>query len=331
MSNSTDNIIADLAKRDFIVFAGAGIPNGDGRPISWEELLQVFKEAEPDLDMPDVEEVLESEYPDYAQKAFDALRGQGRESRYFEILREKLRATNARCSIQQFDIIDTARHVVTTNFDDSFKNAMNRVLERGNHTSATQILPDFIQRYLELDYSVSYLHGNTNENFIVFKKDDYETYYPSQSQDNRVGSDNLEQFLRHLYEERTMVFIGVSFNDEYLLNAFKGFYDRVKQNDEINMERKVNYMPKLDQIRHYAFMSEDVGLKPVKRHRGVEYVLDEQDIEEYRRRKTELLAGLRINVVPYHEHVEWTDWLSDIRAGRREPSIVSEYEKDPSM
>ena len=157
MCNPKNNMIADLAERDFIVFAGAGIPNGDGMPISWEELLQVFKKSEPDLDMPDVEEVLESEYPEYAQKAFDALRGQGRESRYYEILREKLRATNARCSNQQRDIVDTARHVVTTNFDDSFKNAMERELEGRTDTNTIQNLLDLQIKALNTDYSVSYL------------------------------------------------------------------------------------------------------------------------------------------------------------------------------
>jgi len=172
MSSPADNMIADLAKkRDFIVFAGAGIPNGDGKAISWEKLLQAFKEAEPGLEIPDVEEVPESEYPDYAQKVFDALRNAQREDRYYEILRGKLNAINARCSSQQRDIIETAQHVVTTNFDDSFKNAMERELEGGNDTSITQNHPGLQLRALNLNYSVSYLHGSTDERCIVFKSD----------------------------------------------------------------------------------------------------------------------------------------------------------------
>jgi len=328
MSASTDNMIADLAEQNFIVFAGAGIPNGDGKATSWRELLEAFKEAEPSLGLPDVKEVPESKYPDYAQKVFDALRAAQRQGRYFEILSEKLSATNARCSIQQRDIIETAQHVVTTNFDDSFTNAMERELEGRTDKRTVQSLPDFQQKALNHDYSVSYLHGNTDERCIVFKKDDYELFYPSQSENSR-GSDNLEVFLRHLYEERMMVFIGVSFNDEYLSNALKSFYSRVKQNDEVGREQKVNYKSKLDIIQHYAFMPEDMGIKSGERcfQRGDDM---EEMIKEERIRKLKFLGDLKIKVVTYKKHVEWTNWFKAIREECRRARKGVEYEKDPS-
>lgn len=325
MCNPKDNMIADLAERDFIVFAGAGIPHESSPPITWPELLAAFKSAEPQLVVREIEKVSEKEYPDYAQEIFDALREKGRESRYYEILAEKLQATNARCSSSQRDIIETARHVVTTNFDDSFKNAMERELEKGDATRTTQSLPDLLQTSLNLDYSVSYLHGSTNERCIVFKTDDYNTFYPSQS-DNDRGNDNLEQLLRHLYEERTMVFIGVSFNDEYLLNALSSFFKKVKQNDEVGREQKASYQPKLDTIQHYAFMPEDMGMKVVKgdlqRSGDVGQLINEE-----RKKKVEFLADLKIKVITYRKHVEWTDWFKVIREGHRESFKVSEYKK----
>lgn len=322
MSSPADNIIADLAKRDFIVFTGAGVPMESGPPITWKGLLATFKEKEPELATRDIDEVGEDEYPDYAQEIFEALRGKGRESRYYEILREKLQATNARCSIQQRDIIDTARHVVTTNFDDSFKNAMERELEGSKDTNTMQSLLDLQLRALNTDYSVSYLHGSTNEKCIVFKTEDYTTFYPSQSENDR-GNDNLEQFLRHLYEERTIVFIGVSFNDKYLLNAMNIFYNRVKQNDEVGREKKDSYKSKLDNIQHYAFMPEDMGIKDRERCLGKDYNISEQqvDIEKVRKSRRELLKELKIKVVPYQEHVEWTDWLADIRKEHRKAKV----------
>jgi len=273
-------MIADLAeKRKFIVFAGAGVPMESGPPITWKGLLATFKEKEPELATRNIDEVDEDEYPDYAQEIFEALRGKGRESRYYEILREKLRATNARCSSEQRDIIETARHVITTNFDDSFERGVERVLE-GNevNTFTIQDLPDFRINVLSDDYSVSYLHGRTSEKCIVFKKDDYETFYPSQSENGR-GNDNLELFLRYLYEEWTIVFIGVSFNDKYLLNALNRFYNRVKQNDEVGREMKVSYKSKLNSIQHYAFMPEDMGIKVGERCRDKDNTINEQKIE----------------------------------------------------
>lgn len=335
MSSPIDNMIDDLAERDFIVFAGAGIPHESKPPITWEELLAAFRIAEPELATRDINNVGEHEYPDYAQEIFEALRGRGRESRYYEILREKLQATNARFSSEQRDIIETAKRVVTTNFDDSFTNAMERELEgKGEKATRTmQSLPDLQITVLNTDYSVSYLHGRTDEKCIVFKTEDYTTFYPSQSENDR-GSDNLEQFLRHLYEEQTIVFIGVSFNDKYLLNALNGFYDRVKQNDEVGREKKVSYKSKLDDIQHYAFMPEDMGIKAEEKYRSEKSNISEEqidkEIEKERNNRREVLGELKIQVVMYKKHLEWTDWFRSIRDRRRRARKVSEYVKDPS-
>jgi hypothetical protein len=329
-------LIDDLSQRQFIVFAGAGIPHESNPPITWKQLLAAFKIAEPELAARDIDKVNESEYPGYAQEIFEALRGEGRESRYYEILREKLQATNARCSIQQLDIIDTARHAVTTNFDESLKNAMVRKLEGRVDTNTVQILPELEQIALNKDYSVSYLHGSTDEKFIVFKTDDYITFYPTQSGNNR-GNDNLEQFLRNLYVERTIVFIGVSFNDKCLLDALRIFYSRVKQNDEVGRETKGSYKSKLNNIQHYAFMRKDMGIKAEEKrcrdqgNAGSEEQIEEE-IEQERENRRELLAKLKIKVVTYEEHVEWTEWFKEIREKRRkslerEKGVLSYFEE----
>ena len=41
MSSPTDNMIADLAERDFIVFAGAGLSKATGIPIWKKALIQL--------------------------------------------------------------------------------------------------------------------------------------------------------------------------------------------------------------------------------------------------------------------------------------------------
>ncbi len=337
MSSPADNMIADLASREFIVFAGAGIPYESNPPITWDKLLAAFKSAEPKLPVRDVDNVSEKEYPDYAQEIFDALRKECRENRYYEILREKLRPTNARCSIQQVDIIETAQHAITTNFDESFKKAMERVLEgKNNETNTVQSLPEFRQAALENGYSVSYLHGSTDEKCIVFKTDDYSMFYPSRSK-NDTGNDNLEQFLRYLYEERTIVFIGVSFNDECLLDTLSIFYNRVKQNDEVGREMKGSYKSTLDNIRHYAFMSEDMGIKAAaKKCRDQGNVRSEEQIEEEveqeREYRRELLAKLKIKVVTYKKPFEWTEWFKEVREKcrnslQREQGVFSIFEE----
>ena len=312
-------MIADLAKRDFnfIVFAGAGIPHESKPPITWKQLLAAFKKEEPELAAREIDKVGEDEYPDYAQEIFDTLRKMGRESRYYEILGKILEATHSLYSGEQRDIIETAKHVVTTNFDDSFKRGLERELEGdGTSTFKVQELPDLRIKALYNNYSVSYLHGRTCKECIVFKKDDYEIFYPSQ-RENNIGNDNLEQFLRYLYEEQTMVFIGVSFNDKYLLNALNRIYKRVKQNDEVGREKKVRYKSKLDNIQHYAFMPQNMGIKAKERRREKDDSISEQQIEKERNSKREIFAELRIKIVSYQNYKDWISWLSAIREGSR--------------
>jgi len=315
MSNAADNMIADLAERDFIVFAGAGIPNGDGKVI-WRELLGTFKQADPNLMIEDINEVDESKYPDYAQRVYDAIGAE----RYHQILKQKLEATDARCSLQQLDIIETARHVVTTNFDDSFEEGMKRVME-GNQDIYIQSLTELQSRILNNNNSISYLHGRINEEFIIFKTDDYITFYPSQSKHNR-GNDKLEIFLRHLYEERTIVFIGVSFNDEYLLNALNIFYNNVKQNDQVCLESKKSYKPTLYNIQHYAFMPKDMGIVAKEELQKQNTVIREQQAEEKRKNRIEFLEEIRIKVFTYEKHLESMDWLRKIRELQRQRKNV---------
>jgi len=313
MSNPADNMIADLARRKFIVFAGAGIPHESKPPITWKQLLEEFKKGEPELAAREIDKVSEDEYPDYAQEIFDALRGMGRESRYYEILGKVLEGTHSLYSGEQRDIIDTAKHVVTTNFDDSFERGIERELEgKETNTFTVQDLPDFRIKALYDNYSVSYLHGRTSKECIVFKKEDYETFYPSKK-GNELGNDSLEHFLRYLYEEQTIVFVGVSFNDKYLLNVLNRIYIRVKQNDEVGREQKVSYKSKLDNIQHYTFMPQDMGIKATEKYWEKGRIISEQQIEKDRNNKRELLEELKIKVVTYHKHVEWTGWFKNIR------------------
>ena len=151
----------------------------------------------------------------------------------------------------------------------------------------------------------------------MFKKDDYNTFYPSQS-GNGKGNDNLEQFLRHLYEEQTIVFIGVSFNDRYLLNRLSRFYEKVKQNDEVGKKMKDSYEPKLDKIKHYAFMSDEI-IKTGERYRSKDdNVSNQKKADGEKKRKREILEELRIEVVSYQKHRDWIDWFAAIRKRQRE-------------
>ena len=84
----------ELAKKDFIVFAGTGIVAGTGVPPSWTTLMErLGKEAE----IP-TEGKSEEQYPDLAQKIWNKLGDEDRQDLFDEVIKEICEPTHARYS-----------------------------------------------------------------------------------------------------------------------------------------------------------------------------------------------------------------------------------------
>lgn len=329
MKEDVANFIEHLSQRDFIVFAGAGVVGETRISPSWKQLLEKFKEDEPESVGENLDEIDESEYPRVAQKIFKRLRLANNEHRYYEVLGDGLRATNAPHSVHEIDIVTTAKHVVTTNFDDTFESALKFVLEEKEKcTRVVQSLPDLRFDALSKEYSVSYLHGRVNERCVVFREDDYRTFYPSQFGGNG-GSDVLELFLRNVYAERTIVFIGFSFTDKYLLGALQKIRRDMERNDAEGKRQKPSYSPRIECIQHYACLQKFCRAAEEKELREKFKDRDAKEIEaimaEKERRDEELigvLGEIGIKVLPYKEHRDWMDWFRQIRERQRLPKTV---------
>jgi hypothetical protein len=319
MNEDVANFIKDLSQRDFVVFAGAGIVGDTGVPPSWKKLLEAFKEDEPSIEIGNLDKIDEYQYPEIAQKIYEALDDQKRKGRYFEILKRRLQTTNSNYSSPQFDIVDTARHVVTTNYDDTFEHAMHRVLEWNQGQShATQSLPELRVNALTNTYSVSYLHGRVNEECLVFKNNDYRKFYPSQF-GVPDGCDNLERFLRYIYEERTIVFVGFSFWDNCFLKAIQEIHSDLARNDAVGKVEKPSYLAELDRIKHYAllpepnFEDEEKIIKEIDENElGTKESIRARRIIWFRKLE-ERLPALNIKILSYKKHKEWTEWFRQIR------------------
>ncbi|MFX0200479.1 MAG: SIR2 family protein [Candidatus Hodarchaeota archaeon] len=324
MSTNIDNFIDDLAKRDFIVFAGAGVVGETGVSPSWKRLLEKFKGDEPESVEENLEEIDESEYPRVAQNIFERLRLANKEHRYYEVLRNSLFATNAPHSAHEIDIVTTAKHVITTNFDDTFESALKFVLEeKEGCTRVVQSLPDLGFDALSKEYSVSYLHGRVNEHCIVLREDDYRAFYPSQFGRNG-GSDVLEVFLRNVYGERTIVFVGFGFRDRYFLGALQKIRSDIERNDAEGKKQKPSYSPRIKCIQHYACLqefcraAEEKALREKYKDKGekeIEAIMAEKERQD--EELTGVLGEIGIIVLRYRDHREWMDWFKRIRENRK--------------
>lgn len=311
----TENVMSiakELAKKDFIVFAGAGVPHKAGIP-DWRSLLKVLLRTNP-LDNFDIDNADPKEFPDIAQEIFNSLKQQNREDEYYKIIKDNINPTEVPYSTEQFEIVTTTNWIVTTNFDTTFESAFKKKfqVERVSKLPYVETLPEFSMKNLFSRESIVYLHGRANDRFIIFKMDDYEKYYPSVSQKN--GANDVEEYLKYIFKNYTIVFVGFSFNDFYIRTSFKNIYMELKRSDEID-SAKPSYSPQLDKIQHYAFLKR-VNFDNDK------YLIENYEnfslgSEEYKKARELIgsmeldkeldkeLESINIKVVRYDEPIDW--------------------------
>ncbi len=303
MAPEFETVIERLSKgrEDLIVFAGGGVATGTG-VADWKELLRSLDEKV-QINHIDIDRVEENQYPDIAQKFFDHFSQQGQENCYYNILEDKLNTIDSPHTTMQTEILKTTNHVITTNFERSFETAFKYHHENDLACPCIQYLPSLSQAVLFHGFSFTYLHGSIHARAIIFKRADYDSYYPSVSS-NSNGSDVLEQFLRHVYTAHILVFVGFSFRDTYVVRSLENIHARLRLNDERNLQFHHGYRPLLDNIQHYAF-------------------LKRSDITNSAQLK-ERLALAKVQVLEYEQHKDWVLWFKRLRERTRKASLLAD-------
>jgi NAD-dependent SIR2 family protein deacetylase len=331
-NNKVMSIARELAKGNFIVFSGAGIPRTAGVP-DWPSLLRGLLALAPSVTV-NIDNADPKEFPDIAQEIFDSLRQQSKEDEYYKTIKDSIKPTDAPYSAQQFEIVTTTNWIVTTNFDTTFESAFKKKQEVLNSSNTPNIesLPDFSMENLFTKESIVYIHGRADEKFIIFKTDDYEKYYPSASP-TEDGAKDVEDYLKYIFKNYTIVFVGFSFDDRYIKKSLKNIYMELKRSDEIG-SAKPSYSSRLDKIRHYAFLkSVDSGNND---HLIESYENFSSESEEYKnaiklmksKKLDEELESINIKVVRYGEHIDWIYCFEKIREFKqRDREAAYENEK----
>jgi len=206
----------ELAEKEFVVFAGAGVSGAN----SWMKMLEALAQETPEYDV-DLEKRGPAEYPEIAQEIYDKLMEQNAGETYYRIIAEHIKPTGSPYSPQALDILHTAKLVVTINFDNVFDEAYKRYAP-GKEDVRDELfwvsIPEINVPADLKEHCVVHLHGRADERYIVLRSDDYKNYYPSVS-GKSDGDRAIENCLEEIYQRRTIVFVGVSFEDEYLRNS----------------------------------------------------------------------------------------------------------------
>jgi hypothetical protein len=327
MSGSIDEFIEDLTKRDFIVFAGAGISTLTGIH-KWRELLEALNKRTniAGVEIADVDTI---HYPEIAQMIYDSLEKEGRINEYYKVIRESMQPSKCAWHSGHKAIIRASSSIVTTNLDGTFESALVDELQsqpRGvavNKKVKHQTLSKLDFERITRPCYITYLHGRYDEEKIILKTSDYVKYYGALSGGKKT---KLERVLRKIFCQReAIVFAGFSFGDRFVLQTFeRGF--REIGGKVINQQETENLHQ--EEINHYAFMEDPV--------RGGEdrerWLLDnvntiKKETEDWRdlikvKERTELekrLRGIHIKVIryPYEHYVEIEPYFKGIYNKKR--------------
>jgi len=328
-------------KENLVIFAGAGIPTSTGIP-AWTKLL---KDLAKELNDTNLEESIseETNHPEKAQEIYEAFISKENgdvkegEQKYYSKIKELLVAKDWDFSPSQLSMWHTCKKIVTTNFDRTFNNAHEdyyRFRDEDECFLNTQCHPDLdYQHVVKNEQCLVYLHGNTARK-MIFKKDDYEKFYNK--------SDSLGSFYRELYLYHTLLFIGFSFNDEYILEMFKSLHSKLSNHDRMCSEHDDEYSPILKSKRHYVFIKDEsfgceqvielLEKKPVATSKEEEE--KEIEIQKYKNKKEDFeklcidLKNIKIMPIKYKNHKDYRHWLNEIAAYK--PKTVSDIGEDPN-
>ena len=315
LSQDVLNAIQQLSSEDFVVFAGTGCAVDTGI-ANWEKVLNALAE-QAGIEFP--AGLSEIDYPDIAQRCYENLAKKGREEDYIATIRKQLRTRNSRWAASQYCILEATTKIVTTNYDGTFE----KTFEKRRITPNIQILPDFPARVFATEKSsLVYLHGklinSSRHNSIVFKADEYNCFYPEETrhytnanQSEKGVSACIKDFIKYLYKESTLVFVGFSFSDKYFLRTLSSIYDSLMREEKEYSPRFSERTSKLDAIRHYAFMG-----KPKSQGEPESESENIENRAKQERDKFEKLKGnlerINIEVLEYDEHQESQDWFEEI-------------------
>jgi len=236
--NVLRNIIKD--NKEVVAIVGAGTSKTLGIK-NWHELLEdMNKEFGSHIDI--TRSIAENGYARTATILYNSIEKKITKDSYNTFMHKQFETKITNYIGVHIEILNIFKIILTTNYDTSFEQAFDarkRSIKRYGNQCDEKLtiwkLPYFkiTEIFSKLPLLV-YLHGNNEENKYIFLEDEYKHHYPS-CYNNQMPSE-LEIFLRDIFNNFYLVFIGFSFND---INFCK-FYERVMKEFILNKEKYVS-------------------------------------------------------------------------------------------
>jgi len=277
MNNFNNNV--ELLKntykenKDRIVFfagAGASIPLG---LMSWKKLLiEMNKEFKTKINIDDY--INKFGYPETASAIYDEFNNR---EEYLNFLCKKfdIQYAKSRFTSTTKSIVNNFDTILTTNFDSSFERAFmdnNYVLEKKGDRKINfkiQSLPKFDTFEISTnEATIVYLHGSKDSRKFILRKEEYKAFYCTNYGED---SSELEDFLKEIFKNFSVIFFGFSFDDLDFNKCYeKTLIKEFEQRKEIFVNMFGGPYP-IELPIHFVFIPEE----------ELKYTLSEGEISNY--------------------------------------------------
>jgi hypothetical protein len=257
-------LLDSFTSSDFVSFTGAGVSKALGID-DWDKLIdKLRKVAEPE-GFTEKKPIIKNEYPEYIERLFRHLESKSRKELYFNTIKDRMAPRTNSTSLTLIYLSLCINIHLTTNFDRSIEHAYSCV--------------DFLTRYFKVKRSrpqpqkcyinnlnatasgptIIYLHGSETQDTYILKQSDYDCFYPSVSRLKTGTIPNVEECLKSYYCNKTILFIGFSFEDPYVYKYFFNLAKEIERNEETirNFYSVSGKKIPPKKIRHFLLISKD--------------------------------------------------------------------------
>ena len=242
--------IIDDDDKDIAVFVGSGVSDLLGIK-TWDDILKKMK-REYDSNEDVSEKVIKEEgHATIAQKIYN----EKNDDFYRKFMKRQFLPEKAFHYSLHIKILSTFNTILTTNYDASFEDALkdlNYYMKKcccSPKKWEIQKLPSLKMSKMNSKPQLVYLHGNNKAEKYVFLEREYELFYPSYY--GKQDSSRLEDFLKGIFREFTLVFIGFSFNDKVFRDFLIGSLKQIR-NERKRMELVKGFEDSPEIPKHFA-------------------------------------------------------------------------------
>ena len=192
MNEDIRNIKKAIENNKLVIFVGAGV-SANSRLPSWDELVNEFRKR---LGIDSSSKLSTDDYLKVPQHYYNK-RGF---KEYYDVINTIFNDNYRPNNIHELIYKLSPQHIITTNYDD--------LLEQEQENQG--LLYDVICEDIDLPYSANgrliiKMHGDLKKRNIVLKEDDYLSY--------SKGHAMIETFIKALFTNHTVLFVGYSLND----------------------------------------------------------------------------------------------------------------------